>query len=94
MKNFSITSTIVPNNVISSTYVSGSSRQPFYVNSTLKATGTMASPRTQVGTSNFIGVTNTSSTNPGGEYINGQIYYMYIFNSSLSDSDRLLMEAS
>ena len=93
-KNFSITSTIIPNNVISSTYVSGSSRQPFYVNSTLKATGTMASPRTQVGTSNFIGVTNTSSTNPGGEYINGQIYYMYIFNSSLSDSDRLLMEAS
>lgn len=93
-KNFSITSTIIPNNVISSTYVSGSSSQPFYVNSTLKATGTQASPRTQINTSNFIGVTNTSSTNPGSEYINGQIYYMYIFNSSLSDSDRVIMEST
>ena len=93
-KNFSVTANIMPNNVISTTYVSGSSRQPFYVNSTLITTGTMASPRTQVNTSNFIGVSNTITTSPGSEYINGQIYYMYVFNSSLTDDDRLITEGT
>ena len=92
--NFSVSSSIVPNNVISSTYVSSSSQQPFYVNSSLITTGTMASPRTQVNTSNFIGVTNTSTTSPGSEYINGQIYNMYIFNSSLGTTDRQIVEAT
>ena len=93
-KNFAITGPIASNNILSSTYVTGSSQQPFYINSILKNTGTMASPRTQVNTSNFIGVTNTSTVSPGTEYINGQMYYMYIFSSALSNEDRAIMEAT
>ena len=90
--NFSA-GTVAPNNVITTTYVSGSSRQPFYVNSTLISTGTMTSPRNNSATSNFLGVTNSASAGAvGNEYLNGQMYYMCIFNSTISNSDRNLIE--
>ncbi len=82
------------NNVYSTTYVTGSSQQPIYINSLLAATGTMTSPRTQLSSPNFIGVTNTQSLSPGTEYMNGQLYYMYIFNSSLSNADRIIIEST
>ena len=69
-------------NVITTKYATGSTSEPFYINSVLNNTGT-ATVRTQKSGSNFIGVTNTTTTAPGSEYLNGQLYSIFVYNTSI-----------
>jgi hypothetical protein len=69
-------------NVITAKYTSGVTSEPFYINGTLNTTGTL-SGRTQTTGSNFIGVSNTTTTAPGNEYLNGQLYSVFVYNTSI-----------
>jgi hypothetical protein len=56
-----------------------------YVNGTLNVTQA-SSNRASTAINNTIGVTRNS------EFLNGELYYLFIFNSALSDADRAVVE--
>jgi len=80
--------TLNANSVITCTYISGGGVHKGYQNnsSTSLATGV----RSQTNSNNKIGYAPGNSNG----YLNGQLYYFYVFNSSLLDADRLLIEAT
>jgi hypothetical protein len=77
--------TCVANNVVTFKYKMNVSRT-IYVNGT-SAVSSSASNRASTNINNTIGVTNYS------EYMNSYLYYLAIFNTDLSDADRLIVEA-
>jgi hypothetical protein len=68
------------------TLTSPTASSTLYVNTTAVAT-MVRSNRASTTINNTIGVTNTT------EYLNGQVYSIYIYPSSLSDTNRALIEA-
>jgi hypothetical protein len=87
----SATVTIVPGNVITGTYTTGAgtNSENFFVNGALNKTQTPSSVRSTSSTAaNYIG---NGPTTAG--YLNGQLYFVSIFYSNLSTSDRLIVEA-
>ena len=77
--------TYAADNVVTVTY-NGSVRNS-YVNTTFAASLTSSSKNTTA-TNVTIGVTN------GSEYLNGTLYYLYVFSTALTDVDRNSVEAT
>ena len=77
--------TIAANNTVTVKYTKDVSRT-LYVNGVSVASQS-SSGRASTNINNNIGVTNNN------EYLNSQLYFLMIFNTDLTDADRLLMEA-
>jgi len=87
----SLTSTVTysPNNVLSTTYVSGSKQRYLYINGGNLVYDSTALPavRSQDPTHNSTGFS-------GLGYTQAQLYNLFIFNSALSNADRNIIEAT
>ena len=89
-----IVTTTIPisvSNILTFRYTTGSgtnSRQ-IYVNGTLNNQGTPTHPRSNTQYNNYIGYGESLNNN----YFNGQMYYLSIFSSPLSNIDRVIIEA-
>ena len=77
--------------MVATTYTSGSGALQLYVNDVLSSYSTSVGTRVQVSTGNVIGGGGLI----GGQttyYYNGQMYNMFVFQSSIVSADRLLIE--
>ena len=88
--NYNSASSNTQKNVVSFKYSTGGSRYS-YVNG-VSASYTLGGARTQPNTGNYIG--RNAATANSGYPANAQMYYFYVFGSSLSDSDRITLEAT
>lgn len=79
--------TAATGNTVTAKYITNVSRT-IYVNG-VSATSASASGRNSGSGNNTIGVTN----NTGEEYLNSQLYFLFIFNVDLTDADRAMVEA-
>lgn len=87
-----IASTTIPinaGNIITNEYTTGAgtNSRKIYVNGTLNNQGTPNHIRSSTPYTNYIGYGFVSN------YFNGQMYYLSIFSSPLSDADRAIVEA-
>jgi hypothetical protein len=82
VNNFSV------GNRVSFLYSTGSARQCFVNGSAISFTGGTNTRNGAIG-NNFIAYGDTFNNN----YLNGQLYYVAIFNTSLSNADRLIVES-
>lgn len=74
-------------NTVSFRY-SGTENRIHVNNTTISPSGTTIGTRVSTTRNNYIGVNNAGN----GDYFNGQLYYLCIFNSVLSDTDRSKVE--
>lgn len=74
-------------NTVSFRY-SGTENRIHVNNTTISPSGTTIGTRVSTTRNNYIGVNNAGN----GDYLNGQLYYLCIFNSVLSDTDRSKVE--
>jgi hypothetical protein len=79
---------VTKNSITSNMYISGGGANNVILYNNGTAYTTTASGRTQASGPNYIGVGQYGST---GNY---QMYYFYIFNSALSNSDRAIIEST
>ena len=81
---------ITVGNILTSEYTTGAgaNSRRLYVNGTLNNQGTPTNPRGSTQYNNYIGYGDSLNNN----YFNGQMYYMSIFSSPLSDADRAIVE--
>jgi hypothetical protein len=76
-------------NTVTEVYNSATKTRYGYVNNEFSQYKVEASARASTSGNNTIGVTSITSATP--EYLNGELYYVYIFNNALTDSDRTLV---
>ena len=75
-------------NTVSFTYSSADKNRIYVNNKSIGSATTINSARSSTTRNNYIGVNSTGAA----EYLNGQLYYLCIFNSLLSSSDRSTIE--
>jgi hypothetical protein len=80
--------TVKANSVITCTYTSGGGTHIGYQDGTSTNLSTFV--RSQTNSNNKIGYAPGNSNG----YLNGQLYYFYIFSTALTNADRLLIEAT
>lgn len=89
--DLTFTSTAAVNNVVSVTYANTIGRKG-YVNGSLRNSDTNTGKSTGTG-NNRIGGDNRG-TPAQNHWLNGELYYIYVFNDALTDVDRLIVEAT
>ena len=78
---------------LSSLYNGGGVAPYSYADGGSVVTGGAATTKSQSNTNNYIGTTNSNTTNvPGTEYFNGQLYNLFSFSGNLSNADIAVME--
>jgi hypothetical protein len=84
------TQTINAGNILSYTYATGAgtNSRKTYINGTLNIQNTPSAVRNSTALNNYIAYTESGNNN----YLNGQLYYITIFSTVLSDNDRNIVE--